>query len=265
MKNVLLGILLLLPAGPAIAQNIVPPEVVRFENVRIEDDVKTVTVGSANRHYSLYCNTKTDGCITPEANKNYFLLNKDTQFKMPGAKGLMTLSFVQDFTVKYNKGENIGLVAAEDVIGPSLGIFLLDTTGGGYEQDMLSTSSVAQQASLDLQEKCAKQAQAAFDKMSFQDRTLASFTSHYNIKIKRCFIETEQNWVPGGADRWWNYKFVTDAYEGKDFGSYAWLSDKVKKYWEVPPVACKVTLPSGDDKSCKSSEEFDYLIKVYMN
>jgi hypothetical protein len=49
----------------------------------------------------------------------------------------MTLSFVQDWTVTYSSEENIGLVAAEEVKGPdvSLGIFMLDTTGGGYEQD----------------------------------------------------------------------------------------------------------------------------------
>jgi hypothetical protein len=49
----------------------------------------------------------------------------------------MTLSFIQDFTVAYNAGENIGLVPAEEIAGPggSVGIFLLDRTGGGYEQD----------------------------------------------------------------------------------------------------------------------------------
>jgi hypothetical protein len=129
---------------------------------------------------------------------------------------------------------------------------------------MLSATSFAQQATLDLQEKCAKQAQKAFDKMQFQDRTLASFTNHYNVKLNRCFIETEQEMVPGGPDIFWTYKFVSDAYEGKDFGSYVWHSDKVKKYWEVPPFQCQVTLPSGEEKLCKSSDEFDDLIKVYM-
>jgi hypothetical protein len=136
MKIALVGFLLLLPAGAA-AQSIVAPEVVRFENVRVEDDIKTVTVGNAKQHYSLTCSTKADGCITPETNKKYFLVTKDTRFKMPGAKGFMTLSFVQDWTTKYNVGENIGLVAAEEFSSPALGIFLIDTTGGGYEQDII--------------------------------------------------------------------------------------------------------------------------------
>ena len=132
---------------------------------------------------------------------------------------------------------------------------------------MLNATSLAQQASIELQEKCAKQAKAAFDNMSFQDRTLASFSNHYNVKLNRCFIETEQDIViyPSAPDIIWTYKFVTDAYEGKDFGSYVWHTDKVKKYWEVPPVQCQVTLPSGEEKLCKSSDEFDDLIKVYIN
>ena len=65
--------------GAASAQDIVRPEVVRLENVRVEDDIKIVTVGNANRHYSLFCNVKADGCITPERTKNYLLFNKDTR------------------------------------------------------------------------------------------------------------------------------------------------------------------------------------------
>jgi hypothetical protein len=119
--------------GAASAQDVVPPEVVRFENVRVNGDMKIVTVGNAKRHYSLYCNVNTDGCITPKADKNYLLLDKNTRWKMPGATDFLTLEFVQDWTVKYNEGENIGLVP-EDTNG-DLGMFLLDRTGGGYEQD----------------------------------------------------------------------------------------------------------------------------------
>jgi hypothetical protein len=119
----------------ASAQNIVPPEVVRVENVHVDDDMKTVTVGNTNRHYSLFCNVKADGCITPERGKSYLLLDKNTHWKMPGAKGFINLAWVQDWTVKYNEGENIGLVP-EGGGGPNeLGMFLLDRTGGGYEQD----------------------------------------------------------------------------------------------------------------------------------
>jgi hypothetical protein len=126
--------------------------------------------------------------------------------------------------------------------------------------------ATAQQANLDLQGKCWKQAKLAFDEMSFQYRDRASFTNHYNVKLNRCLIETEQDAVPSSIspDIFWTYKVVSDAYEGTVFASYAWHSDKVKKYWEMPPVECKVALPSGDEEFCTSSDEFDKMVKIYM-
>jgi hypothetical protein len=126
---------LLLHTVAANAQNLVPPELVRLENVQADGDIKTVYVGNANKHYALYCNVKAAGCITPEANKNYLLFDTNTRWKMPGAKDFITLAFVQDWTIKYNEGENIGLVPEESDGPDKLGMFLLDRTGGGYEQD----------------------------------------------------------------------------------------------------------------------------------
>src|SRR5262249_40191554 len=86
MKSIgAISILLFTIAGPqaSFAQDVVPPEVVRFENMHIDGDVKIVTVGNANRHYSLICNIKADSCITPERGKNYLLFNKNTRWKMP--------------------------------------------------------------------------------------------------------------------------------------------------------------------------------------
>jgi len=59
-------------------------------------------------------------------------------------------------------------------------------------------------------------------------------------------------------------KTLTDAFEGKVYGNYIWSTQKGKKYWEVPPLECKVTLPSGEEKACHSSDEFDELVKQYM-
>jgi hypothetical protein len=54
---------------------------------------------------------------------------------MPGAKDFITLAFIQDWTVKYYEGENIGLVPQDPSTKGGFGMFLLDRTGGGYEQD----------------------------------------------------------------------------------------------------------------------------------
>jgi hypothetical protein len=136
VKVALLAGLTLLFATAARAQNLVPPEVVRLENMQVEGDMRTVYVGNANNHYLIYCNIKASaGCITPEENKNYLLFNSNTRWKMPGAKDFLTLSFIQDWTIKYNQGENIGLVP-EDAKG-DFGLFILDPTGGGYERDII--------------------------------------------------------------------------------------------------------------------------------
>jgi len=127
---------MLLSATAASAQNLVPPEVVQLENLQVEGDMRSVYVGNANNHYLLYCNIKASaGCITPEENKNYLLFNANTRWKMPGATNFLTLAFIQDLTVKYNQGENVGLVP--ETGGGDLGLFILDPTGGGYERDTM--------------------------------------------------------------------------------------------------------------------------------
>jgi len=125
MKLILRLLVLWLPTAAA-AQDLVPPEIVRFESMRIEGDQKTVEMGNAANHYSLYCKVKVVGRITPEPDKNYLLFDKSTRWKMPRAKDLITLQFVQEWTVKYDQGESIGLVAEPgNNTKDSLGMFLL--------------------------------------------------------------------------------------------------------------------------------------------
>ena len=97
--------------------------------------MRVVYVGNSTNHYFLYCSMKAAGCMEPEENKNYLLFNSNTRWKMPGAKDFITLAFVQDWTVKYNQGENIGLVP-QDASG-DMGMFILDPKGGGYETNVV--------------------------------------------------------------------------------------------------------------------------------
>jgi hypothetical protein len=117
---------------------------------------------------------------------------------------------------------------------------------------------------LELQEKCAKQAALLFkeDGWKAQKDHIASFGSHYNTKLNRCFIEIEDfNQVGTNSV---TTKSVIDAFEGKPYGAYMWKSDAVKKYWEVPPMGCEVTVADGTKKTCKSADEFDELVRPYM-
>lgn len=136
MKIIAIPLVLLLHVAAANAQNS-PAEVVRFENVQVDGEVKTVYLGNANKHYVLFCNVKTDGCITPEEDKDYLLFNKDSRWMMPGATKFLTLAGMQEWTVTYNQGENIGLIAKDGSSG--IGMFVLDKTGGGYEKDTINS------------------------------------------------------------------------------------------------------------------------------
>jgi hypothetical protein len=128
--------------GTSQMDGIVRPEVVRLQKFKkIQDDMKSVTVGNEKRSYWLICNVKADGCITPKSDKNYLLFDKNTRWKMPGATTFLTLAFLQDWTVKYNQAENIGLVAEESSSDDGgIGVFFLDpvTKPGSYAQDTVN-------------------------------------------------------------------------------------------------------------------------------
>jgi hypothetical protein len=115
---------------------------------------------------------------------------------------------------------------------------------------------------LDLQAKCAEQARKDFADWGYNGKDkLADFVSHYNPKFDRCFIHIQYTY---GTEPLWTSRVVYDAFERKGYGKYLWHTDKVRKFWEVPPVECEVPLPTGDNKTCHSDEEFTELIKVYM-
>lgn len=117
---------------------------------------------------------------------------------------------------------------------------------------------------IDLQEQCAKQAREQYNQSEWSKEPDAGFTNHYNQTLNKCFMligNTDAKIDPGTI---WTNVTLVDAFEGKVLGSYHWHTEKGKKYWEVPPFQCEVTLPSGEKVFCKSQAEFDDLIKIYM-
>ena len=116
--------------------------------------------------------------------------------------------------------------------------------------------------SLDLQEKCAKQASEEFNLEGGNQKEGGSFLSHYDGKLKKCFVET----LDAGVDKIFHKpevnRLVTDAFEGRIYAQYSWMNLKDEKYWDVAPSICKVTFPaSGEQRTCHSSKEFDSLVK----
>jgi hypothetical protein len=123
---------------------------------------------------------------------------------------------------------------------------------------------VPKKATLELQEKCARQARQDFIQLGWDKDPLASFSNHYNERLNKCFMLLADTDYKTAAPDVFHNKHLEDAFEGKVFGEYSWKSQKDKGYWDVPPLECTVTLPSGEQKLCHASEEFDDLIKAYM-
>ena len=116
--------------------------------------------------------------------------------------------------------------------------------------------------SLGLQAQCAKQAKAAWDSAGFTDRDFASYQNHYNTRLNKCIVHLENRMVTakGNTDN----RTIFDAFENRDYGSYIWQSAENKGFNEVPPFICFVLSASGEKQKCNSSDEFDQLIKPYM-
>jgi len=119
-------------------------------------------------------------------------------------------------------------------------------------------------ASFNFQERCAKQAREQFKQLGWDKEQMAGFTNHYNEKLNKCFVLIENTDAKSSPGTIWTNVVLMDAFEGRELGLYSWHTEKDKKYWEVPPFQCEVNLPSGEKKICNSREEFDELIKIYM-
>ena len=131
------------------------------------------------------------------------------------------------------------------------------------QAQLLAASERTKTASLDLQAKCSEQASKAFAQAGYTARDAgAAYQNHYNRKLNKCFIEIENTTATSGVV--WTHRTLFDAFESKPYGTYAWRTDEKKKYWEVAPVMCEVISPNGEKQPCGSDDEFQNLIRIYM-
>jgi hypothetical protein len=113
---------------PQIDRVLKRPEIVRleFEKVYSRSDVKTVIVGNAVGRYTLSCNLKAAGCMTPIPGRDYYVIKEESRWRMPGAMHDIDLATLQDFTATYFSAENIGLVRVDSRGEPgAIGMYTL--------------------------------------------------------------------------------------------------------------------------------------------
>jgi hypothetical protein len=141
------------------------------------------------------------------------------------------------------------------------------------QQQQIQTLTTAladksKQEGLALQEKCAVQAEKVFRDLGYKfnnsSQSLDSniLQSHFNPRLNKCFMTLEANAYTSG--QLGQQRFLLDAYEQREYGEYFWVSDKVKKYWEVKPVMCKEIPVAGDEQFCHSEDEYKAIVKRYM-
>ena len=115
---------------------------------------------------------------------------------------------------------------------------------------------------LEFQKSCALQAEKVFHAIGWKENVwqnglLATYASHYNQKLGKCFMMLE---LTGQHTS----RSLLDAYERRDYAEYMWVPDKVKKFWEVPPAQCLLIPSSGSEQNCNSEEEFKEFVAHYM-
>jgi hypothetical protein len=134
-----------------------------------------------------------------------------------------------------------------------------------FTAQLQSSQTALKAATLDLQDKCARQAHETFKNLGWDKEPLAGYGNHYHVGLNKCFIliyNTSSDSSDSG--RLTTVKLLLDAFEGATYGDYEWDSEKDKKYWEVKPYICDITLPSGESTHCQSQDEFDEVVKTYM-
>lgn len=112
---------------------VVAPEIVRLQDLEIMGDTKALTMKNAAGEYHLACNREARGCESPTPGKNYLLFNDRTHWRLPGAKSYIDLALIQNWTVTYNKGENVGLVPEDNSSGFRLGLYMLESWKPSYQ------------------------------------------------------------------------------------------------------------------------------------
>jgi hypothetical protein len=94
---------------------------------------KHVTVGNVAGEYVLVCNEEVNdpkshpikSCLAPRPQRDYLLFKSNTKWLVKGATNPMTLSFMQDYSVSYNRAENIGMMSSRKSDDEEFGVYWL--------------------------------------------------------------------------------------------------------------------------------------------
>ncbi len=114
--------------------------------------------------------------------------------------------------------------------------------------------------------KCVEQSRKVFDESGYSKSEFATYENHYAARLDKCMMRVLHTDAQTGRGKAiWIYIKLLDPFEGKQYGTYSWHTEtNKKKYLVAPPFTCEVTLPTGEQQTCHSMDEFEELVKPYM-
>jgi hypothetical protein len=121
-------------------------------------------------------------------------------------------------------------------------------------------NSLSQAADFDLQAKCARQSLEVWKAGGWDRKKTATYSNHYNEKLNKCFMRIDTATEESGADV--TFETVMDAFESKGYAEFIWKVDH--RSGDSKSMRCSAILPSGEAITCTSPQEFDEIIKQYM-
>ncbi len=117
----------------------------------------------------------------------------------------------------------------------------------------------ANSTSMELQERCSKQAREQYNAEGWREEPMASYTNHYNDKLNKCFLLIQNTALPKTKNELVvRMRVLVDAFEGKTYAEFPSVGSRAM------PDICNGTSPTGEEKRCHSDSEFDDLVKLYM-
>ncbi len=108
---------------------------------------------------------------------------------------------------------------------------------------------------LELQEKCAAQADKVFRQLGYSlSKDLSTIQSHFNVKLNKCFMSFSVLSAGGSLS-----KYLIDAFEQRGYAEYLEFFGTAK----TPPV-CSLTPLGASAKTCVSASEYAAFVVQYM-
>lgn len=148
-------------------------------------------------------------------------------------------------------------------------VFLVEEHGAAVALRLDNAKLRAQLSDSSEKIACAERARAAFRALGYSESGNGStgldsdsYSNHYNPGLKRCLMVIVNTSFRGGHQT--VTQVILDVDERLDLGDYGWVSSDTAKYWEQPPIQCRMTLPGKPEAICHSTAEWDAYIKSVL-